>query len=263
MIVFACGGDGDQGTNDPTDVAFGETAVVVVLNPVVNDANDESVPSPGSVVSGVTLTTDDELTATTDAAGVAVLGPLSTGTRTITLSGEGLSGSFNVTLRSGELRELAVAADGASATIMVEVDYKTEQLHEITPDMTDQQVNDALAVSDTVVFIRGGNYVGDLELSGSRVTLFGEGLLGGDVIIEGNVTISGSDSRIRGTSITGNLSVPASGVGITFSSVSGDADASGSDSMFLHNSLCGTTTLDGSGAIALGNAGAAPISTCP
>jgi len=261
FALAACGDDGGGGT--PTDVAFGDTVVIVVVNPMVNDVNDKTMPVPGTSQSGVVLTTDDGVEARTDSAGIAVLGPLTAGTRTVDVSGSGIDGSFSVTIADGELRELAIAADGTSVQVMVEIDYKSDQLAEITPSMTNAQVNDALRVSDTVVFIHGGTYVGDLDFSGSKVTLFGEGLSGGEVVIDGNVTISGSDSRIRGAQITGDLTIPASGTGLSFSQVDGETDADGSDDVFLSNALCGAATITGSGAIALGNEGIAPADACP
>lgn len=260
LAIAGCGADGD---NDPTDVRFGDTALVVVVNPTINDANGATLAEPGTERAGISLTTEDGLGATTDSSGLAVLGPLNPGTQAVTLSGAGLSGSFSVTLAAGELREVALAADGNRAEVMVDVDYKTELVTEITPDMSAQDVDAALAVSDTVLFVRGGSYQGDLDFSGSRVTLFGEGILGGEVTIDGNVTISGSDSRIRGTRITGNLDVSASGVGLSFSRVDGDVISSGSDATFLANALCGATSFTGSDPIAVGNAGAAPVAACP
>jgi hypothetical protein len=264
----ACGGDSDGGggpdATTPTSVKFGDTVIVVVLNPVINDANDTTLPSPGTVRAGVTLTADDDTTATTDADGIAVLGPLTAGMRTITLSEQGLSGSFTISIGSGELREVAVAADSAQAQVMVNVDYKSDQITELTPSMTNQQVNQALSVSDTVVFFRGGSYTGNLDFSGSRVTMFGEGVRGGEVTLDGNVTVSGSDSRIRGATITGTLTMPASKVGLTFSRVNGDLSSEGSDSMFLANALCGQVTVTGSGSTAVDNSGASPIAAnCP
>ena len=262
--VAACGGDdGDGSPDDPTEVRFGDTVLVVVVNPVVNDANSEGVPAPGTAQAGVTLSSDDGVTATTDARGIAVLGPLTPGARTITLSGAELTGSFPITMADGELREIALAAEGSSADIMVEIDYKSEQITEISPTMSNSAVNDALEVSDTVVFFTGGTYDGDLDFSGSRVTLFAQGVLGGEVVLNGSVTVSGSDSRIRGTHITGDLTIPASGVGLSFSQVDGSTESEGSDATFLANDLCGSVDLTGSGSIVLGNAGTAPVAECP
>jgi hypothetical protein len=58
-------------------------------------------------------------------------------------------------------------------------------------------------VSDRVVFLAGGVYAGDLDFSGSRSRWTERVSLGGTVTLQGNVTMSGSDSRIRGARITG------------------------------------------------------------
>src|SRR5678809_356239 len=89
LMLSGCGDDGGStpDANSPTDVPFGTTAIVVVVNPVINDANRLTVPTPGSIKAGVTLTTDDNVTATTGSDGIAVLAPVTAGTRTITVSG--------------------------------------------------------------------------------------------------------------------------------------------------------------------------------
>lgn len=265
LVLAACGDDAPLApdANSPTDVPFGTTAIVVVVNPTVNDANTETgLPAPGTVRAGVTLTTDDNVTATTGPDGIAVLAPVTAGTRTITVSGAIAGGTFSVMIDDTTLREVAVAATPGTAQIMVDVDYTSDQVFEVTPTMTNAEVNDALAVSDRVVFFKGGSYAGDLTFAGSRVTLFGEGLLGGNVILDGNITVTGSDSRIRGTDITGALTIPASKVALSFSRTTAAVTSSGSDSMFLQNKLCGTEEITGSGVTALGNSGAPPTPTC-
>jgi hypothetical protein len=261
-FVIGCGGDGASGI-DPTDVRFGDTALVVVVNPTINEANRHQMPTPGPARGGVVLSSDDGLSDPTGADGIAVLAPLTAGLRTITVVGGGIDGTFSVMIGDGELRELAVAAEATRVEVMLEIDYRTNGVVEIDPSMTNAQVNDALKPSDSIVFLRGGTYTGDLDFSGSRVTLFGEGVLGGAVTIDGNVTMSGSDSRIRGARITGNVSVPASGTGMSFSRVDGAASAAGSDTTLLANALCGTSTITGSGSIVVGNSGTAPITNCP
>ncbi|MBS1119078.1 MAG: hypothetical protein H6Q90_1306 [Deltaproteobacteria bacterium] len=266
ITAAACGGSGSStppDANDPANVPFGTTAIVVVVNPTINDANSQTIAQPGTTRAGVTLTTDDGVTATTDATGIAVLAPVTAGMRTITVTGTGVTGTIPVSIANGSLRELAIATDATQAQTMVEVDYKTDQAVMLDPSMSNAQVNDALKVSDRIVFFAGGQYVGDLDFGGSRVTLFGEGALGGRVVVQGNVTVSGSNGRIRGTHITGNLTIPASGVGLSFSRVDGAITSEGSDGVLLANALCGAETVTGSGTIAVGNAGAAPLTTCP
>jgi hypothetical protein len=267
FVVCACGGDGGSATpdaNSPTDIPFGTTAIVVVVNPTINDANAKTgLAAPGSAVSGVTLTTDDNVSATTGADGIAVLAPVTAGTRTITVSGAVNGGTFTVTIADRTLREIALATDNGRADVMVNVDYKADQAFEVSPAMSNGEVNAVLAVSDRVVFFKGGTYSGDLTFGGSRVTLFGEGVLGGKVLLQGNMTVTGSDSRIRGAHITGGLTIPASKVGLSFSRVDGAAASQGSDGMLLANALCGSETVTGSGTIVIGNRGAAPITACP
>lgn len=262
FVLAGCGAD--DGGNDPTDVPFGTTAIVAVVNPAVNDANTRSgLPAPGEVVSGVTLTTDDGVSATTGADGIAVLAPVTAGMRTITVSGAVDGGTFAVTIADGTLREVALATDDGRAEVMLDVDYKADQAFEVDPTMSNAEVNDILAVSDRVVFFRGGSYAGDLTFGGSRVTLFGEGVLGGAVVLDGNITVSGSDSRIRGARITGALTIPASGAGLSFSRVDGALTSEGSDAMLLANALCGSEAIAGSGTVVIGNRGAAPLAACP
>jgi hypothetical protein len=266
LALASCGGDDGTLTpdaNSPTDVPFGTTAIIVVVNPIVNDANTKTgLPTPGTIREGVTLTTDDNVTATTGPDGIAVLAPVTAGARTITVSGTIAGGTFSVMVADTTLREVALSATPGIAQIMVNVDYKSDQAFEVTPTMTNAEVNDALAVSDRVVFFKGGSYTGDLTFAGSRVTLFGEGLLGGKVTLNGSITVTGSDSRIRGADITGALTIPASKVALSFSKTTDTVMSSGSDSMFLQNKLCGTETLTGSGVTVVGNTGATPAPAC-
>ena len=266
FLLIACGSDGSSAPDAPapTDIPFGTTAIVVVVNPTINDDNAKpGLPVPGELVSGVTLTSDDGVTATTGPDGIAILAPVAAGTRTITVSGAVSGGTFTIAVSDGTLREVALATEPGRADVMVNVDYKADQVFEVSPTMSNTEVNDVLAVSDRVVFFQGGTYAGDLTFEGSRVTLFGEGVLGGKVSLDGNITVTGSDSRIRGAHITGSLAIPASKVGLSFSRVDGAVTSEGSDGMLLANAVCGSETITGSGTIVVGNRGMAPTTACP
>ncbi len=262
FVGVSCGGDSPTGPagTPPPPAAFGETTIVVIVNPTVNDANETSVPAPGTMLQGVSVVADDGTSATTDSTGVAVLSDVTPGTRTLTVSGGGDSGQVVVSIAQSDLREVAIALDGLGAAIMSNVRYAFGgQVIQLTPFTPLAEVNAALSQGNVIVFFHGGIYVGDLTFSGSNVTLFGEGMHGGQVTIISNVIVEGSNNRIRGAVVSGNLSVPGSFPGISFGRVSGVFDLSGSNAVLLGNALCGSTSVSGSGATALGNAGLTPV----
>ena len=252
VATIACG---DSVTN-PTEVTLGETTFVVLVNPAVNDANATTVPTPGAGQLGVDVSVEGGPSGTTDAGGVVVLGPVTPGSKTLTVN----SGDVTVSIADQDLREVAIARDGASISVMANVQYTFGgTVVEITPSMSLADVNNALAQSNTIVLFGEGTYTGDLQFTGSNVTLFGAGLTGGTVTLDGDVTVNGSGNRIRGARITGLLTVPGSDVGISFSSVVGDVQIDGSNTILLNNAFCGTVTIAGSLATVLGNAGMSPI----
>jgi len=254
---LACGGDGP--TNPPGAV-YGETTVVYVMNPIVNQVNAAAVPTPGTSRSGVNIAVTAGPSGTTGGNGDLVLAPLAAGISPVSFSAGSATGQLSLDIGQGDLREIAVALDGTGAGEMADVRYEFGgAVVEITPTMTNAEVNAALSGSNSIVFLRAGTYQGDLDFSGSNVTLFGEGSQGGTVTINGNVTVSGSFNRLRGARILGNLSVPGSGAGISYSSVSGTLTLDGSNAVLLNNAFCGAATVAGSGLLALGNAGLAPL----
>jgi hypothetical protein len=257
-LLAGCGGDT---LTDPVEVQLGETTFVFVVNPVVNDANEAPVPEPGGARSGVDISVAGGPSGTTAAAGVLVLGPVTPGTRTVEVADpHGNAGEVALTIDAQDLHEIAVAIDASGAATMAGVVYRFGgEVVDITPTMSLADVNNALARSNVIVFLRSGSYTGDLEFSGSNVTLFGEGAGGGNVTIHGSVTVSGSSNRIRGARIVGDVEISGSNAGISFSSVTGATSISGSDTVLLNNAFCGPVEIGGSGTFALGNAGMAPI----
>jgi len=256
-IGLGCGGDGPT---DPPGAVYGETTVVYVMNPVVNQINAAAVPTPGTSRSGVSIAITSGPSGTTGANGELVLAPVAAGTNPVSFSAGTATGQLGLDIAQGDLREIAVALDGSGANLMADIRYAFgSTVVEITPAMTIAQVNTELARSNLIVFLRAGTYQGDLNFSGSNVTLFGQGSQGGTVTINGNVTVSGSFNRLRGARITGNLSVPGSGAGISYSGVTGTLTVDGSNAVLLNNAFCGAATVSGSGVLALGNAGMAPL----
>jgi hypothetical protein len=262
LTTIACSGGG--GDDDPLDVVFGETTFVVVVNPVVNDVNEASMPAPGEVHAGVTVAVDEGPARDTNSAGIAVLAPVAPGTRTLSLSGSGVSGSAAISIREHDLHEVALATDESGTQVMSDVDFAFGgTVVEVTPETPISQVNDELSRSNIIVFFHGGHYEGDLEFSGSNVTLFGAGFYGGEVLLDGNISMPGSNNRIRGAVILGDLDVSGSDGSVSFSRIEGAATFSGSDTTLLHNELCGAIDISGSGLRVLNNLGLAPLGEPP
>jgi hypothetical protein len=256
-VGLACGGDGPT---EPPDAVYGETTVVYVMNPAMNEVNAAAVPTPGTTRSGVGIAITGSLSGTTGASGDLVLAPVVAGTTPVSFIAGTATGELSLNIAQGDLREVAVALDGSGAGTMANILYAFGgTVVEILPTMTNAEVNAALSGSNQIVFMRTGTYQGDLNFSGSNVTLFGQGSQGGTVTINGNVTVSGSGNRLRGARITGNLSVPGSGAGISYSAVTGTLTLDGSNAVLLNNAFCGTATVGGSNLLALGNAGLAPL----
>lgn len=257
LTLSACGGDSPTG---PTDVRLGETTFVFMVNPVVNDASQKSVPAPGSEQSGVDVVVAGGPSGVTDSEGVEVLAPVEPGTRSVAFDDGSNSGTLSLEIADQDLREVAVALDGDGAAQMANVEYAfSGEVVVITPDMSVEDVNEALGESNIIVLVEGGTYTGNVDFSGSNVTLFGEGAEGGNVTIDGDVVVSGSQNRLRGVRVTGDLSVPGSDAGISFSSVVGSLTVDGSDARLLDNAFCGSIDIIGGGLLALGNAGMDPI----
>jgi len=262
LSVISCSSKGNN--TDPTDVTLGETTFVIVVNPFINDLNDVSVPSPGTPVDGV-LIDGGSRSATTGDEGIAVLGSVDHGAVPLRFRFDSIDEDLTQSIKEGDLVELAVSLSPDGAFEMARVVYEFgAEVVELNEDNTLDEVNDALSASDRIVLLTDGIYSGDLELSGSNVTLFGAGVTGGRVTIDGKVTISGSGNRIRGAYIMGDLDVSGSDAGVSFSVIDGSSSLSGSDSVLLHNTFCGDVQISGSSTGVLGNAGIDPIqAVCP
>lgn len=260
LMVTTIGGCGSDDPTGPASVPYGETTFVIMVNPIINDLNEANMPAVGTVRSGVIVSVQGGPSGTTDASGIVVLTGITPGIKTISLNGSGLSGSVTASIAEKDLHEMAIALTSGGAALMANVRYPFGgTVVEVTPSMSVAQVNAALAQSSIVVFFRAGTYSGDLVFTGSNTTLFGQGPMGGQVVLNGNVTVEGSSSRIRGARILGSLTAPGSQFGFSWGRVAELLDVDGSSSVLLNNIFCGTTTIAGSGLTALGNAGMTPL----
>lgn len=193
-LAVGCGaGDGTGG--DPTEVILGETTFVVVVNPVVNDVTDAVVPEPGTARSDVLVEADGGGPRVhSDADGIAVLSPVAAGSRTLSLSDRGIGGSLMEGIADMDLVELAIAGEGDRVERMARVVYAFgAEVVELTANTPISAVNDALANSNRIVLLEGGTYEGDLEFSGSDVTLLQSAFCGpvdvggSDIVALGNM----------------------------------------------------------------------------
>jgi len=256
LMVLGCRDDLGPITG-PDAIPLGQTAFVVLVNPTVNNSNKAMVPEPGAFRSGVAVAVVGGPTQTTDRYGIAALTPVSAGSKTLTTPG---GGQIAATIDDKDVRDLFIAWSGASAALMVEVSYRFGgTVIEATPSMSVQQINTELAKDSLVVYLRRGTYVGDLNFAGNGVTVYGEGAAGGQVSLNGNVNVTGSNNRLRGVRVGGNVAINGSGFSMAYGRVDGTTQALGPDARLLRNALCGTVTVTGANLMLLDNAGPAPI----
>lgn len=258
LIPLMAGCQDDQGPIlGPDAVPLGQTAFVVLVNPTVNNSNKAAVPDPGAFRSGVALSVMGGPTSTTDRYGIAALTPVSAGSKTLTTPG---GGQIAATIEDKDVRDLFVAWSGAAAAVMAEVSYRFGgTVIEKTSSITMQQVNAELAKDSLVVYLPRGTYVGDLVFAGNGVTVYGAGTAGGQVTLQGNVNVTGSNNRLRGVRVLGNVAINGSGFSMVYGRVDGTTQALGPNAKLLRNTLCGTVTVTGANLMLLDNAGPAPI----
>lgn len=259
LWLTACGAAPVPSSQGPTAVVLGETTLLVVVNPVVNDRNQKTIAMPGTLREGIVVSVDGGASVLTGTDGIAVLAKVSPGDRVLSFSNS--SATVPVTVVDRELRELAVSISGDGAQLISDVRYPFAglQVLEVDPQMPITQVNAALNGSNRIVLFSGGTYTGDIVFSGSGVTLFGAGVTGGAVSINGKVEMNGSNNRIRGTRIGGNLLMNGGSNGLSFSSTVQELRSDGSSAVFVGNRICGAVAITGTNLTFLGNAGLAPL----
>ncbi len=261
-MLTGCGNRG--GSRDP-DRPFGDTAVVVVVNPQVNDGNTTEIPPPASALrERVVVDSEPGGAATTDATGLAVITDVAAGDAELVFDG---SVALPLTILSnGDVYDLAVAYGGGDVAAYPNFAIRYGIGGDIVVFASDADPTDvaqALSTNGNIVFFRNGVYRGDLLITGDDVIFFGEGFTERQVVIDGNVEVRGTGVRIRGFTITGDLTVFGNDFGMAFSVVRGRADILGNAVAFLRNALCGEVTVPSSNATLLDNEGMAPLPNPP
>jgi hypothetical protein len=253
VLAVACGGGGP----DP-DRPFGDTAIVVVVNPPENAGNTASPPAfVGTVIDDVRIDADPGGSARTDATGLAVLDDVDVGLTDLVFD-RGPHVTIDI-LGAGDVHDAAIAYDGAQVGFYPGFPIRYGVGGDIIVIPTDADATDALATDGTVVFFEDGIHVGNLLIQGEDVILFGEGFAERAVVVDGNVEVRGGNVRIRGVTITGDLTVLGNNFGMSFSVVEGATQLQGQAISFLRNVFCGGANVPSSNAALFDNEGLAPI----
>jgi hypothetical protein len=265
-LGLALQGCGDVNNGANPDRPFGETTIVVVVNPVINDGNTTTVPAvyDETRVSGIGVDAHPGDSDTTDENGFAVLDELDPGVIGLVFDG---GPELPVTVMAeGDVLDLAVAYDGESVEAFPNFPIRYEvggEILEFDSEADPTDVAEALSTDGNIVFFKNGVYSGDLLVTGDDVIFFGEGFTEHEVVIDGSVEVRGTNVRIRGFTITGDIEVWGNSFGMAFSAVKGATAINGNAVSFLANEFCGGVTVPSSNATLLHNAGMAPMDAPP
>ncbi|WP_434042570.1 MULTISPECIES: hypothetical protein [Sorangium] len=262
----SCGGDDATGPGTPDDVAVaaGATAIVAIVNPVVNMPHTTGVPDElGDARDGITVTAtpgDSDVTAD----GVAVVGVPAGGIE-LDVSGASLSHTVQA---EGDVVDAPIAFSGSAAAFFdnTPIRYAVNEASGaifLDPSVPLAELEGHLAEDDRIVVLRPGTYVGSITITGKGTLLYGEGFLERAVVIDGSITAAGEEVRLRGLTITGDLISRGNNFGISFSLVRGDVSITGNAGAFVRNVFCGETVVPSSNATLLDNHGVAPLEALP
>lgn len=257
------------GNTDP-DVNAGNTVIVAIVNPVVNDGHQGAVPgSLGDEREGIVVDAEpggDDVTED----GLAVVDVLPTDLdfpADVDLSVGDASLSVGLTAE-GDVLDAPIALSGDTAAFFDATPIRYAVGPDSGADFFDidsdiDEIRARLEEDDRVIVLGPGTYEGDLTIAGSNVVIFGEGWSERAVTIDGSVLVQGTGVRLRGLTITGGLESRGNTFGISFSVVRGETAILGNAGAFVRNVFCGDAVVPSSNATLLDNAGVPPISELP
>ncbi|MGK4003834.1 hypothetical protein WMF31_14475 [Sorangium sp. So ce1036] len=262
--AVGCGGDDTTGTPEDVDVSAGATAVVAILNPVVNEPHSTGVPAElGDARDGIVVAaTPGGRDITAD--GIAVVGAPAGGVE-LDVAGATLSHTIQA---EGDVVDAPIAFSGSAAAFFdnTPIRYAVSEASGaifLDPSVPMADLEARLAEDDRVVVLRPGRYVGSITITGRGTLLYGEGFLERAVVIDGGITVQGEAVRLRGLTITGDLASRGNDFGISFSVVRGNVSITGNAGAFVRNVFCGETVVPSSNATLLDNHGVAPLNDLP
>ncbi len=258
-------GCGNRAGSRDADQPFGDSAIVVVVNPAVNEGNTVSIPlSHGVLRGGRSVDVDPGGSSITDATGLAVINEVVSGEVDLRVDD---STALQMTVVSdGDVYDLAVAYDGNGATAYPNFPIRYAVGGDIVvfdSNANPDAVADALSTNGNIVFFRNGTFLGDLLITGDDVIFYGEGFTERQVLIDGSVTVRGTGVRIRGFTVSGSVTVQGNDFGMAFTVVQGETRILGNAVAFLRNAFCGPVVVPSSNATLLDNEGMAPLPDPP
>lgn len=248
LTLMGCGDDPPQSPG-----RFGEvTSAVVVLNPVINAGSTTNVAS-GSQRGAVEFTAADDLTGQTDSTGLALVEELPTGA--VTLDFDPGTYSFQV-VQEKELYDVVLSyRDGVVKELFPPVRYPLGgNVVEVEPG---QSIAQAAANDGTIIVLQPGTYPGNFELTAEGVLIFGawSPIDGPLSIIDGDVTVKGGASRIRGVKINGRLTSNANNFSCAFSDIASATVTGNGVSLLRNRFTAGQATVPSSNAVLVDNTG--------
>ena len=164
LLTTALVGCGNRTVSRDVDQPFGDGAIVVVVNPEVNEGNTVSVPaSLAEVREGISVDVDPGGSAVTDATGVVVINEVLFGEANLRFDD---SATLPITVFSdGDVYDLAVAYDGTTVAVFPNFPIRYGVGGDILrfgSDADPAAVADALSTNGSIVFFRNGTYRGNL-----------------------------------------------------------------------------------------------------
>lgn len=267
-LLFAAGcGSDETGTPGPLTgpaVTAGTTALIAILNPVANAGHTTGVPTEaGDARNMITVNAEPGGEDVTEA-GIAVV-PVDPGPVDVHVGPASLPLTV---VAAGDVYDAPIAFNGSGAAYFenTPIRYPVGEasgaiFFEVVTPLT--EIEAKLGVDNTVVVLGNGIYKGNLTIDGTDVLIYGEGFTEHEVVIEGSVTVNGTNVRMRGVTITGDLAAKGNNFGISFSLVKGTTSISGNGGAFVANVFCGNAAVPSSNATLLDNYGVEPLTALP
>lgn len=267
-ILTGCGGNESESSASETpkaDLPVGSTAIVAVVNPVVNDGHFSVLPKTlGTEKNKILL---DAQPGGEDKTGSDGLALISVDVGPVDMAAGGASLSLTVQAK-GDVYDAPIALNASSAAFFVNTPIRYPIGDASNPvrfqDGSPMADIEAEAAKDfNIIVLQKGTYTGSLAIAGKGVIIYGEGFKDRNVNIEGSVTATGEGIRLRGLNISGDLTAGGNDFGISYSKVGGNASITGDMGAFLRNIFCKSVTLPANPITLLDNYGVEPIKTPP